>query len=271
MAIKRVLLPLVGTGIAEPLARCAFGIGCMHQAQVRALVLQREPQSVDFPDRAESADLQQEFVAEARREREQAILALAAPYQPLELEVSIKSGDIAPTVAHAARLSDIAVIGAGSGFDEARWRDVCEAALFQSGRPVMVVPRMGVEERAFERIVIAWKESIEAARAVAAAQPFLERAREVHLVTVGESERAVQSLEDVEKYLQLHYSEVRSEVVPYEPRAETADTLLDRAQARGDALLVMGAYSHWRWREQVFGGVTEAVLARAWSPVLMAH
>jgi nucleotide-binding universal stress UspA family protein len=94
---------------------------------------------------------------------------------------------------------------------------------------------------------------------------------EVHLVTVGESDAAVQSLEDVERSPQLHYSEVRSEAIPHRLQKAVAETLLDRAQALGGALLVMGAYSHWRWREQVFGGVTEAILARARSPVLMAH
>jgi nucleotide-binding universal stress UspA family protein len=119
--------------------------------------------------------------------------------------------------------------------------------------------------------VIAWKESIEAARAVAAAQPFLRQARDVHILAVGEGDAGAALLRDVEQYLQLHYGEVRSEVIPQDLREDVADTLLDRAQALGGALIVMGAYSYWRWREQVFGGVTESMLARARSPVLMVH
>lgn len=269
MTIKRVLLPLAGTDIPEPLAACAFQIARSHQAQVQALVLQR--QLLEFGDPAESSDHLADLVEEAQEEREKALSALAAPYQPLELGVSVDSGDIGRVVAHAARLSDIAIVGAGARYGEGQWRDIRDAALFQSGRPVIVAPRTGLEASAFDRVVIAWKESIEAARAVAAAQPFLRQAREVHILAIGESDAMAASLQDVERYLQLHYSEVRSEVIPQDLREDVTDTLLDRAQALGDALLVMGAYSHWRWREQIFGGVTEAMLARARSPVLMAH
>jgi nucleotide-binding universal stress UspA family protein len=271
MTIKRVLLPLAGTDTPEPLAACAFQIARSHQAQVQALVLQRQLLGVEFGDRAESSDLLADLVAEAREEREKTLSAFAAPYQPLELAVSVDSGDVGRVVAHAARLSDIAIVGAGARYGEGQWRDIRDAALFQSGRPVIVAPRMGLEATAFDRVVIAWKESIEAARAVAAAQPFLRQAREVHILAIGESDAGAASLQDVERYLQLHYSEVRSEVIPQDLREDVTDTLLDRAQALGGALLVMGAYSHWRWREQIFGGVTEAMLARARSPVLMAH
>jgi nucleotide-binding universal stress UspA family protein len=91
------------------------------------------------------------------------------------------------------------------------------------------------------------------------------------LVTAGESDAAVASLEEVETYLQLHYAETRSETIPHRPGEDVAEILLDKAQALGGALLVMGAYSHWRWREQIFGGVTQAILASVRSPVLMAH
>jgi hypothetical protein len=125
-----------------------------------------------------------------------------------------QEGDLAAAVAHAARLSDLSVVG-GARYGDGGWREVRDAALFQSGRPVLVVPDEGVKESTFDRVVIAWKESIEAARAVAAAQPFLLRASEVHLITVGENAEVVASLEDVEQYLQLHYAEIKSDVIPY--------------------------------------------------------
>jgi hypothetical protein len=198
MAIKRFLLPLVGTEGTEALATCAFQVARAHQAQVRALVLKQRPFGVEFGDRAGSADLLHDLLAE----------------KPLDLDVAVEGGETGGTVAHAARLSDIAVIGAGARYGEDGWGEVRDAALFQSGRPVLLVPRMGVEASAFDRVVIAWKESIESARGVAAAQPFLRRAREVHLVTAGESDAAVASLKEVETYLQLHYAETRSGWIP---------------------------------------------------------
>jgi nucleotide-binding universal stress UspA family protein len=111
---------------------------------------------------------------------------------------------------------------------------------------------------------------VEAVRAVAAAQPFLEKAKEVYLITVSDDYRARQSLQDAEQYLQLHYANVQSEILS--PSSENiGETLLGYARAKGNAMLVMGAYSHWRWRELVFGGATEHALRNANVPLLMAH
>ena len=134
---------------------------------------------------------------------------------------------------------------------------------------VLFVPPLGLEASRFERVVIAWKDSIEAARAAAAVQPLLLSSTEVHVITVGESDETVVSLQDVEQYLQLHYSEVKSEAIQRSDKP-VGEVLLERAEALG-AVLVMGAYSHWRWREQLFGGITEFVLHHAHTPVLMAH
>ena len=135
---------------------------------------------------------------------------------------------------------------------------------------VPAVPSTGVKEGSFETIAIAWKDSIEVARAIAAADPFLILAKKVYLVTVGENTETAASLQQAENYLQLHFAELRSEIVGPSDKS-IGETLIGTCEARGRALLVMGAYSHWRWQERVFGGVTEYVLREARTPVLMAH
>ena len=70
--------------------------------------------------------------------------------------------------------------------------------------------------------------------------------------------------------MQLHFAELRSELItPTEKNI--GETLISTCETHRSALLVMGAYSHWRWHERVFGGVTEHVLREARTPVLMAH
>jgi nucleotide-binding universal stress UspA family protein len=277
MTIRRVLLPLTGVEGVQPLADCAFLIGRLHQAQIRGLLIQQTRLDFSFGGESIPPDLLRRFEEQARENRAQTrrqveeILGTVAAGQPIEFQFVAEEGEIEEAVAHAARLADLSVVAAGARPRDEGWREVRDAALFQSGRPVLVVPAEGVEESAFDRVVIAWKESIEAARAVSAAQPFLQRAREVHLLAVGEDAEANASLGDVEQYLQLHYGEIKADVVPHGRGERVADTLLNRSQELGGAMLVMGAYSHWRWREQVFGGVTEDVLAHASAPVLMAH
>jgi nucleotide-binding universal stress UspA family protein len=121
----------------------------------------------------------------------------------------------------------------------------------------------------FETVAIAWKESLETARAIAAAQPFMARAREVHLFTIDDGGDAATSLREAEDYLSLHCDEVRSGVLTGESH-QIGNLLLAQANRLG-ALLVMGAFSHWRWQERLLGGVTDYVLREASTPVLMMH
>jgi nucleotide-binding universal stress UspA family protein len=184
-------------------------------------------------------------------------------------QFAVSDGIVSKVVSRAARLADISVLGSGASYGADGWEDVREGALFGSGRPILLAPPGGIEERHFERVVIAWKDGIEAARAIAAVQPFLLRAKEVYLLTVGQDEPSVTSLQNVEQYLQLHHSEVRSESLS-ESGKTVGEVLIEKSNNLG-AMLAMGAYSHWRWQERIFGGVTDHVLRQSRTPVLMAH
>jgi nucleotide-binding universal stress UspA family protein len=275
MGIKRVLLPITTDVWKEPEAEAAFIVSRLLQAKVRGLLVQPSPAT--FPIRGEYvdpdlmrqvADNTRKDMAEVQKRLHDQFGAVASRYGAVEHQFGAQDGDRGDLVAHAARLADLSVLGAGDQSGD--WQILLDATLFRSGRPVLVVPREGINEQQFDKVLIAWKETTEAARAVAAAQPFLLRAEEVHLITIGEGEGEMTSLREVEQYLQLHYSEVRSEAIS-PSRQPISETLFERAEALGGALLVMGAYSHYRWREQVFGGVTESVLREPRTPVLMAH
>jgi nucleotide-binding universal stress UspA family protein len=277
MSIKRVLLPLADHKGMRPLAEAAFLVGRLQQAQVCGLLVQRAQLKVPFAGEYMDPDAMRRIVEDARKQRgltkesaKELFQEVAKRFQQVEDEFSALEGDIVETVGHAARLADISILDGGAHYDNDGWLDLRDATLFHSGRPVLTLPRSGLDEAALDRVVVAWKESIQAARAVAAAQPFLVNAKEVHLVSVGKTGEETISLQDVEEYLQLHYADVRSEVIPHAPGEDVGRLLLDKAEGIG-GLLVMGAYSRWRWREQIFGGVTEAVLHGARTPVLMMH
>lgn len=277
MAIKRILLPLADLEDFKPVAEAAFLVGRLHQAQVRGLLIQRAELDVPFRGEYVDPEAMQRLVESARTEREAVnrrgqdlFEQIADQHRTVEAAFSAVGGYIAEHSAHAARLADISILP-GNGREDEHQRELRDATLFRSGRPILVVPPEGVQEAQFRRVVIAWKESVEAARAVAAAQPFLLHADEVHLVTVPEGHDAVSSLQDVEQYLQLHYAEVQSEFLMRETGAEIGDILQDKAAELNGAVLVMGAYSHWRWSEQLFGGVTASALRRARVPIVMAR
>jgi nucleotide-binding universal stress UspA family protein len=172
-------------------------------------------------------------------------------------------------VAECARAADMLVAGrtrAGGG----RAMDVLEAALMDSGRPVLIAPTQ--PPASVGRVIaIAWKDTREAAAAVSAALPFIAQAERVIILTVdeGDSEED-RSSERLQRALRWHNPNVLLHRLVNEARS-SSETLL-RAVGHAEAdLLVMGGYGHTRLREAVFGGFTRHVLEHATLPVLMAH
>lgn len=166
-------------------------------------------------------------------------------------------------IAQQARAADIIVVGADSRdatadpFMQANPSDL----LMQTGRPLFVVPDASdwVDLRS---VLIAWKDTPEARRAVADALPILREAKNVIVVEIVEDEgdrsAALSAVEDLVAWL-LRHGVIASERVPGE--CGNADGQLDRiATEVGAGLVVAGAYGHSRFREWVFGGVTKHLL-----------
>ena len=150
--------------------------------------------------------------------------------------------------------------------------DFAELVMLASGRPALVVPYIGCPSSVGETVAIAWKETREAARAVAAAMPILQRARQVHILCWDQEEPpAVQGARlDLDGYLRLHGVEPTWHREGAEPDG-LGEILLSRVYDLGADLLVMGCYGHSRAREWILGGTSRSILASMTVPVLMAH
>ena len=140
-------------------------------------------------------------------------------------------------------------------------------------RPVLISPVSGSPQSAFERVMIGWNASNEAARAVAGAIPVLKRAKAVQVVVVNaDKTRGAHGAEpgaDLAAYLVRHG--IHTEVCNLEVVSDPAYALFQQASAFGADMIVMGAYGHSRLREWVLGGTTREVLRSMSLPVLMAH
>jgi nucleotide-binding universal stress UspA family protein len=154
--------------------------------------------------------------------------------------------------------------GAPAGFNQ--------AVILDSGRPALVLPYTGWDGTFGKTAVIAWKETPQAARAVSAAMPLLQRAASVQVLHwAKEPESAVTGHRlDLKEYLRLH------DIVPEwheagdEPEA-VGDLVLSRAFDLDADLLVMGCYGHSRAREFVLGGMSRTIFRSMTLPVLMSH
>lgn len=149
---------------------------------------------------------------------------------------------------------------------------IIEAALFDSGRPVFVVPYIHDKPAKFDTALICWDGSKPAARALADAIPFLRKAKKIHVITVTESNKITEEFPGAEiaKHLSRHGLTVQTKRIDVED-IDIPNAILSHATDIGADFLVMGAYGHTRLREFVFGGVTAKILTMMTVPTLMSH
>jgi nucleotide-binding universal stress UspA family protein len=168
-----------------------------------------------------------------------------------------------------ARAADLLIIGRPSD-DQIAPSDVLESALLNSGRPLLIPPS-GPMSVLPDTVVIAWKATPEAARAVTAAMPFLAITKQIVIMTVAEDETTMEEEGAARLMASLRWHGFPVSVRRLEPNAQgAAETLLAAAREQG-ALVVMGGYGHSRLREWIFGGFTQRILHEAEIPVLIAH
>jgi nucleotide-binding universal stress UspA family protein len=137
--------------------------------------------------------------------------------------------------------------------------------VMSAGRPVLFVPP-GVEHLSAQRVIVAWKDTREARRAVTDALPFIRLAQAATVVCVGDDSGS----EDARGYLADHDVLVSKTSLP-DSATSPAEALLRFAEQEAADLIVCGAYGHSRTREWVFGGVTRNLLNHAGICCLMTH
>jgi nucleotide-binding universal stress UspA family protein len=143
------------------------------------------------------------------------------------------------------------------------------AALFRTGRPVLMCPR-GTEAPGDlgDRVAIAWDGSREASRAVALTLEMVERASEVTVLAGGAGELHGATADELVAYYALRG--IRAEVRRFSASKPGA-ALIDHAEAAGANILIMGAYGESHDREALFGGNTQAIVDRSRLPVILVH
>ena len=168
------------------------------------------------------------------------------------------------------RLFDVIVLGRPGRDLKGSRMATLEAALFESGRPVLIAPpsprtQMGTN------VLIAWNCSTEQARTIAFAMPILKRASRIVVLTVeGGAGVPGPTGQQLCHYLQLSGVPAKALTVGLNGRV-TGEAVLEHANALGCDLLIKGAYTQSRLRQFIFGGTTRYILSNALLPVFMAH
>ena len=147
-----------------------------------------------------------------------------------------------------------------------------EAALFESGRPVLVVPRAQKTPFTHGRIGICWNGSCNAARAVSDSMPFLKRGTTIEFISVADGDAKSDNFDTLGMKNHLARHDIQAVTVSLPKSKKTiAETIIAYSTDNQIDLLVLGGYGHSRLREYVLGGVTHDVLDWTTVPILMSH
>jgi nucleotide-binding universal stress UspA family protein len=181
-------------------------------------------------------------------------------------------GGAATVFAQIARRFDLAVVGQAQREGGASDELLVEGALFESGRPLVVVPYIQKRGLTLERVLACWDGGRTAARAIGDAMPFLERAKAVDIVIVAEERKGGDEINGANMGEHLARHGVTANVKRI-AKGDLAieDVLLSYAADSGADFMVMGGYGHSRLREFILGGVTRGILGSMTVPVMMSH
>ena len=224
------------------------------------------------------SDVLADVIAENEKTAREAIARFEAAAKrsllSAEPRLVTESEDVPPsTFARMARRFDLSVIRQS---DDDRWANndvLIEATLFESGRPLIVVPYIQKDAAKLDRIVCCWDGSAAAARAINDALPVLKKAKVVELfVVTNEKTSSVREIRgvDIANHLARHGIKTEVETVPAAD-IDVASAILSHVADSSASMIVMGGYGHSRLHEFVLGGATRGILSTMTVPVFISH
>jgi nucleotide-binding universal stress UspA family protein len=275
----RTLLIAVGTAGSDQEIERAIVIAETLGAHLNVLVLGIAPPPPSSPYGIVSNDLwageirEGQETAQARADAIRKRLATSAVSASVEAQY-VDRGTIATLAARSARYADVTLISPREEEGDPLQGWVLNGALFESGRPVVLLPPGETVFPKPGRVMIAWDASVEASKAVREAIGLMKTAEAVDAVLID----PVPSFEghgpepgaDLATYLGRHGIGVTVHRLPKEGR-EVADIIARSAVDLGADMVVMGGFGHSRLRQRIFGGTTTTMIKDPPVAVLMAH
>lgn len=280
MAYKTLLVQIDETKANSGRLQAAIGLARAHEAHLTGLYIIRESDVPGFVTAQLPRDAIEAQRASADEAAEAAVAAFLAKADREGINADARTAraqehDMSALIARQARYADLVVAGQADPDEPVPGgRHLLEDLVLSAGRPVLAIPYIGASRPIGRTVTVAWDAGRESARAVADAMPFLEAAKEVHVVMVdpvsSTEAHGAEPGADIALSLARHGIKAEAHSIAA-PDLEEGDAILSWLADSGSDLLVMGLYGHARFRELVLGGVSRRVLESMTVPVLMAR
>lgn len=284
--IRKILVPVRGDGKGDNVLAHAAAVAHRHTSHV--VVVHCRPRAEDLmPFGIYIPDfLRKQLVEQSYKLADQEEAGLREELRVLARSLNLDdSGDRIGKVASVefvevagrqvdvikryGRLADMIAV-AKPDRDRNLGKNTLKAALFHSGRPVLMCPpRPAPPEALGAKVTIAWNGSAEAARALSQCKSVLRGADKIWVLSNGDDAGPGTSVDDLVTYLGLH--DIKVTVETFRPHEKAGPELLRVSAGLGADMMIMGAYGDSHERETVFGGNTQAVVDTATMPVLLNH
>jgi nucleotide-binding universal stress UspA family protein len=222
-----------------------------------------------------------EIIETQREDNETAAEAAIKSFNAATEQAGISAESLIPSAslaaagdqfARMARRFDLAIVGQAQREISSMEQIIAETTLFESGRPMLMVPYIQKAPFKTENVMICWDGGRMAARAVADALPIIRNSGRVEIVMVANERGKQDEIEgaDIGQHLARHGLKVDVHRISG-GNIDIGDALLSHAADSGADLMVMGGYGHSRLREFVLGGATRSIFESMTVPVLMSH
>jgi len=287
MTIKTILLPIRESSTASSLMETSISMAIRNDAHLDLLYVQNDPEHlIPFSTLGLSTSMRETILesaaaaaAQQGNELKQSFLDLCERYQvdvtPRGTDIGnptadflVRSGRRDDLIGKYGRLADLIIVPQPTKTTPPP--SSFEAALRESGRPVLMVQRGKVLDVPGKRLAIGWNSSKEAAQAMATMLDNLKRADKVFILTSEKRLQGPVNADEVCTYLNCHG--VTAESVTFSTKGQsTGEALLAKSRELACDRLIVGGYSRPRIRDVIMGGVTGHLLAKADMPVILVH
>jgi len=287
MTIKTILLPIRDSDIAENLMETAISMAIRNNAHLDLLYVQKNPEhlvpfaslgvsekmrqsiieSASAAANAQADELKQKFTTLCKRLNISQQVRGCDPGNP-SADFLMQQGSRDELIAMNGRLADLIIVPQPVSISPPP--SSFEAALRDTGRPVLMVPRKEILVAPGKTIAIGWNSSKEAAQAISTVMSNLKRADKVYVLCSESRMNQPFNANDVCIYLRCHG--VTAEPAVFSTNRQSAGKgLLNKARELGADRLVVGGYSRPKLRNMIMGGVTGYLMEHSDIPVILVH
>jgi nucleotide-binding universal stress UspA family protein len=273
MIMQQILLPFGSdTANSVPIAAAA-DLAKQHGANITAMFYPRLPDPVIVDPMSGGVvsydglddEIEAQKASAGKKILERAAICIP-PVINEKLNLDMESLSNWRQVGEVCRIHDVSLVG--RSIENPHWQTLFEMALFEGGRPVVVVPQ-NWNKPFGDTVGIAWNHSTETARVLALSMPIIKRAKKVYIIEVDGWVHAGPDGAGLQRYLAGHG--IDSEFKRGPSAGNAGERVLEVAEKANVDFLIKGAFTQSRLTQMIFGGATRAILDQAKIPVIFAH